>query len=152
MLSPFTPSMTTLRMITPTIVAITREVLATVPGSHREAFVGLGATRWETIRAVVLPQARAGIVGASLLALARAMGETMAVTMTIGNADAVPTGLFDPAQTIASKVATTWPEAFGDLQVSALMGLGLVLMLMSVGIVLTTRLMLRGSRRDGARA
>ena len=78
-------------MVTPTIVAITREVIATVPQSHREAIIGLGGTRWETIRQVVLPAARSGIIGAIHPGLGRAMGETMAVTMTIGNADHVPT-------------------------------------------------------------
>jgi phosphate transport system permease protein len=138
-------------MVTPTIVAITREVLSTIPQSHREAYLGLGATRWEMIRTVVLPQARAGIVGASLLALGRAMGETMAVTMTIGNADLVPSGLFNPAQTIASKLATSWGEAADGIERSSLIALGLVLMVLAVGLVLATRLLAHGSlRRPGA--
>jgi phosphate transport system permease protein len=131
-------------MVTPTIVAITREVFATVPQSNREAMLGLGGTRWETIRRVVLPAARSGIVGASILALGRAMGETMAVTMTIGNADRVPTGLFEPAQTIASKIATSWNEASQAAEQQALIGLGLVLMVLSVAMVFATRVLLRG--------
>ncbi len=131
-------------MVTPTIVAITREVFATVPQSHREAMLGLGGTRWEAIRRVVLPAARSGIIGASILALGRAMGETMAVTMTIGNADQVPSGLFEPAQTIASKIATSWNEASQAVEQQALIGLGLVLMVLSVIMVLTTRVMIRG--------
>lgn len=134
-------------MITPTIVAITREVLSTIPQSHREALLGLGATRWETIRAVVLPQARSAIIGASLLALGRAMGETMAVTMTIGNADRLPSGLFDPAQTIASKLATSWGEASDGVERSSLIALGLVLLILTLGLVLVTRLLARRSLR-----
>jgi len=138
-------------MITPTIVAITREVLSTIPQSHREAYLGLGATRWETIKNVVLPQARTGIIGAALLALGRAMGETMAVTMTIGNADRLPSGLFDPAQTIASKLATSWGEASDGIERSSLIALGLVLLVLAVILVLATRLLAHGSlRRPGA--
>ena len=138
-------------MVTPTIVAITREVFATVPQANREAMLGLGATRWETIRRVVLPAARSGIIGASILALGRAMGETMAVTMTIGNADRVPSGLFEPAQTIASKIATSWNEASQAAEQQALIGLGLVLMVLSVAMVFATRVLLRG-RFVGRRA
>ena len=82
-----------------------------VPDSQREAMLALGATRWETIRRAVLPYARSGIIGAVILGLGRALGETMAVTMVIGNKDAIPTSLFDQTQTIASKIATTFNEA-----------------------------------------
>lgn len=133
-------------MVTPTMVAITREVFATVPQAHREAMIGIGGTRWETIRRVVLPQARSGVIGAAILALGRAIGETMAVTMTIGNADRIPSGLFAPAQTIASKIATSWNEASTGIETQSLIGLGLVLMVVSVTMVIATRTLLRGRR------
>ena len=98
-------------MILPTIVTISREVIRPSRASQREAMFALGATRWETIRRAVVPYARSGIIGAVILGLGRALGETMAVTMVIGNKDAIPTRLFDQAQTIASKIATTFSEA-----------------------------------------
>ena len=103
-------------MILPTIVSISREVIRSVPDSQREAMVALGATRWETITKAVLPYARSGIVGAMILGLGRALGETMAVTMIIGNGQNIPTRLFDQAQTIASKIATTFNEATAGLR------------------------------------
>jgi phosphate transport system permease protein len=128
-------------MILPTIVSISREVISTVPGSQREAMLALGATRWEVIRVVVLPAARSGIVGAIILGLGRALGETMAVTMVIGNAQGIPHGIFDQAQTIASQIATTFNEAQVGLQTSALIGLGLILLVITLGLNVVARLL-----------
>src|SRR5437879_3639642 len=111
-----------------------------VPDTQREAALSLGATRWETTRLAVLRYARAGIFGAVVLGLGRAVGETMAVTMTIGNRNAIFTSLFDPGQTISSLIANNWLEA-GSLELSALIELGLVLMLVSLLINAFARLM-----------
>ena len=128
-------------MILPTIVTISREVIQAVPGSQREAMFALGATRWETIRRAVIPFARSGIIGAVILGLGRALGETMAVTMVIGNKDEIPTGLFGQAQTIASKIATTFNEASVGLQTSSLIALGLVLLVMTIVMNIVARLL-----------
>jgi phosphate transport system permease protein len=146
----FTASLILAIMVTPTIVAVSREVILALPISYREAYIGLGATRWETVSAVVLPSVRAGLLGACILALGRAMGETMAVTMTIGNADRVPTGLFDQGQTIASKIATSFVEASGDAERGALLGLGLVLMVITLAIGVVARLLVGRSRAAAA--
>src|SRR5881409_3558953 len=127
-------------MIIPTISAVSREALLAVPNSQREAALSLGATRWETTRLAVLRYARAGIFGAVVLGLGRAVGETMAVTMTIGNRNAIFTSLFDPGQTISSLIANNWLEA-GSLELSALIELGLVLMLVSLLINAFARFM-----------
>lgn len=128
-------------MILPTIVSVAREVITSVPHSQREAMLALGATRWETVSKAVLPAARSGIVGAIILGLGRALGETMAVTMVIGNGDHVPTSVFDTAQTIASKIATSFSESSGGIQTSALIGLGLVLLVITVGLNIVARLL-----------
>ncbi len=128
-------------MILPTIVTISREVLQAVPGSQREAMFALGATRWETIRRVVVPFARSGIIGAVILGLGRALGETMAVTMVIGNKDSIPSSLFDQTQTIASKIATTFNEAPAGLPSSSLIALGLILLVMTVIMNIVARLL-----------
>lgn len=138
-------------MILPTIVTISREVIQAVPGSQREAMLALGATRWETIRRAVVPFARSGIIGAVILGLGRALGETMAVTMVIGNKDEIPTGLFGQAQTIASKIATTFNEASVGLQTSSLIALGLVLLVMTIVMNIVARLLVwRVAGPDGA--
>lgn len=128
-------------MILPTIVSIAREVIVAVPRSQREAMLALGATRWEVVSRAVLPYARSGIIGAIILGLGRALGETMAVTMVIGNSQAIPDSLFDQAQTIASKIATTFNEASVGLQVSSLIALGLVLLVISVILNILARLL-----------
>jgi phosphate transport system permease protein len=119
-------------MILPFIAAVAREVLQAVPRSQREAALALGATRWEMIRDAVLPNARAGLVGAMILGLGRALGETMAVTMVIGNAHLLPTSLFQPAYTIASLLANQFAEASGPLHVSALMAAAGVLLAVTI--------------------
>ncbi len=128
-------------MIVPTIVSVSREVITSVPASQREAMYALGATRWEVVTKAVLPAARSGIAGAVILGLGRALGETMAVTMVIGNAQDIPTSLFDQAQTIASKIATTFNEASLGLQTSSLIALGLILLVMTVILNIVARLL-----------
>jgi phosphate transport system permease protein len=128
-------------MIVPTIVSISREVISSVPNSQREAMAALGATRWETVTKAVLPFARSGIVGAIILGLGRALGETMAVTMVIGNGQNIPKGLFDQAQTIASKIATTFNEATIGIQTSSLIALGFILLVLTIGLNVVARLL-----------
>jgi phosphate transport system permease protein len=145
----FTASLILAVMTTPTIVAVGREVILALPRSYREAYIGLGATRWETVRRVILPSVRAGLLGAGILALGRAMGETMAVTMTIGNADRIPGGLFDQGQTIASKIATSFVEASSPEELSALLALGLVLMAVTLLVGIVARLLIGRTRTAG---
>jgi phosphate transport system permease protein len=114
-------------MITPTISAISREVFRAIPETQREAALGLGATRWEMTWLAVLKSSRAGIAGAVILGLGRALGETMAVTMVIGNRAQVSASLFAPAQTMASVIANEYAEATTDLHIAALMQVGLAL-------------------------
>ena len=128
-------------MVLPTIVSIAREVIRSVPDSQREAMLALGATRWEVITKAVLPFARSGIVGAIILGLGRALGETLAVTMVIGNGQAIPTHLFDQAQTIASKIATTFNEATIGIQTSSLIALGLILLVITITLNVFARLL-----------
>jgi phosphate transport system permease protein len=128
-------------MILPTIVAISRDVITAVPDSQREAMLALGATRSEMITKAVLPYARSGIIGAVILGLGRALGETMAVTMVIGNRPKLPRSVFDSSQTIASQIATTFNEASIGLQTSALIGLGLVLLLITMTLNVVARLL-----------
>lgn len=115
-------------MILPYITAVARDVLRAVPNDQREAMLALGATRWETIWRVVVPYARSGIIGGLMLGLGRAVGETMAVTMVIGNRPEISACLFNPAYTLASLIANEFTEATYDLYVSVLIELGLVLL------------------------
>jgi phosphate transport system permease protein len=117
-------------MVTPIISAVVRDVLAAVPSSQREAALALGATKWEMIR-VVLVNGAPGIAGAVILGLGRALGETMAVTMVIGNRPQISPSLFEPSYTIASAIANEFTEATGDLYLSALVELGLILFLVT---------------------
>lgn len=119
-------------MILPIITAISRDSLASLPPELRQASLGLGATRWETIFRVLIPAAFSGIVGGIMLALGRAMGETMAVTMIIGNVNRITRiSILEPANTISSLIANQFAEASG-MQVAALMYAGLVLMLLTL--------------------
>ncbi len=113
-------------MITPIITAVVRDILEAVPVTQREAALALGATKWETTK-IVLANASSGIAGAVILGLGRAIGETMAVTMIIGNRPQISASLFDPAYTIASVIANEFTEATGDLYLSALVEMGLIL-------------------------
>jgi len=119
-------------MIIPIISSIAREVLSVVPQHQREAALALGATRWEMIRLAVLRNARAGIVGGIILGLGRALGETMAVTMVIGNRPEIAKSLFAPGYTMASVLANEFSEAAGDLYLSALIEIGLALFLVTI--------------------
>jgi len=119
-------------MIIPIISSITREVLMVVPQHQREGVLALGATRWEMIRVGVLRNARAGIVGGIILGLGRALGETMAVTMVIGNRPQIAKSLFAPGYTMASVLANEFSEATGDTYLSALVEIGLALFLVTI--------------------
>jgi phosphate transport system permease protein len=119
-------------MIVPLISSITREVLMVVPQHQREGVLALGATRWEMIRMGVLRNARAGIVGGIILGLGRALGETMAVTMVIGNRPEIAKSLFAPGYTMASVLANEFSEATGDIYLSALIEIGLALFLVTI--------------------
>jgi phosphate transport system permease protein len=116
-------------MILPYTSAVAREVLLAVPRSQREAALALGATKWEMIRDAVVPYARSGIIGGVILGLGRALGETMAVTMLIGNRPEIASSLFAPGYTMASVIANEFSEATGDMHIAALMAVGAVLML-----------------------
>ncbi len=118
-------------MVLPIIIAISRDSLSSLPPDLRQASLGLGATRWETIFRVLIPAAISGIVGGVMLGLGRAMGETMAATMIIGNSNRLSISILDPANTIASLIANQFAEADG-LQISALMYAGLVLMILTL--------------------
>ncbi len=126
----FTSSIILAIMIVPYATSVSSEVIRMVPGELREAAYSLGATRWEVISGVVIPSARSGIVASYIMALGRALGETMAVTMLIGNSNRMPTGLFGPANTLASLIANEFGEAQG-IKLSSLIALGLILFLIT---------------------
>jgi len=138
-------------MIVPYASSLARDALALVPQSQREAMFALGATRWEVVRRVVIPYARAGIFSGVVLALARALGETMAVTMLIGNAVNLPYTVFGPAATMASLIANEFTEADTDLHLSALIAVGFVLLLLSLLTNLAAGWMLRRLARGEGR-
>jgi phosphate transport system permease protein len=127
-------------MIVPTVAAISRDVIRVVPDNQREAMIALGATRWEMIFQAVLPYARSGIIGALILALGRAVGETIAATMVIGNASYIGPNLLSSGDTLASKIANNFSDA-SDLARSALFELGLILLLLSVALNVLARLL-----------
>lgn len=119
-------------MILPTVTAISREVILAVPDTQREGMIALGATKWEMIKGAVLPYARAGIVGAAVLGLARALGETMAVTMVIGNSSTkITPSLFTPGYTMASAIANQFKEADKEIYYSAIVEIALVLLIVA---------------------
>jgi phosphate transport system permease protein len=118
-------------MVIPYIISVSREVLLSVPRDQREAALALGSTRWESTWKVVVPFAKTGIMGSIFLALARALGETMAVTMVIGNTPTINSSLFSPGYSIAAVIANEFTEATGDMHLSALIELGLVLFLLT---------------------
>ncbi len=129
-------------MILPTIASVSRDVLEAVPSTLREGALALGATRWEMVRKAVLPSARSGILGAVILGLGRALGETMAVTMVIGNRADISFSLFDPSYTLASVIANEYAEASSDLYLSALTELGLILFGVTVVLNIIARLLI----------
>jgi len=136
-------------MILPFIVSISREALLAVPREQREAALAIGATRWEATWQVVVPFARLGILGSAFLALARALGETMAVTMVIGNDPRIGPSLFAPGYSIAAIIANEFTEATGDLHLSALVELGLVLFVLTFVINGLARLLILATTRRG---
>ena len=136
-LDVFTAGIVLAIMIIPIISAVSREVIKAVPHSQKEAAYALGATRWEMVKTAILPYGKSGLLGASFLGLGRAIGETILVTMIIGNAvglSAIPNSLFSPSQTLSSIIANEFNEASGSFQLSALIGLGLVLFMMTLFI------------------
>lgn len=128
-------------MILPIISSLTRDIMTAVPNSQREAVLALGATRWEMIRVGVLRNSRIGIVGAVMLGLGRALGETMAVTMVIGNHADISKSLFAPGYTLASVIANEFSEATGDVYLSALIEIGLALFLVTIVVNTIARLL-----------
>jgi len=137
-------------MVVPFIISVSREVLLAVPSEQREAALALGATRWETTWKVVVPYARTGIFGSIFLALARALGETMAVTMVIGNTPKVSASLFAPGYSIAAVIANEFTEAVGDLYLNSLIELGLVLFLITFILNGLARLLILATTQRGA--
>jgi len=140
--SLFSASIVLSIMIVPFIISVSREVLLAVPVDQREAALSLGATKWETTSQVVVPYAKRGIYGSIFLALARALGETMAVTMVVGNVPKVQASLLAPGDSIASVIANQFTEATSDLYVSALIELGLVLFAITIIINGLARLLI----------
>ena len=135
-------------MILPIVSAISREVIRTVPDDHREAALALGATRWEAIRLAVLPYSRAGIAGASMLGLGRAIGETIAVTIVIGNAPTIGSHLFSQGYTLAAVIANEFGEAADDpLHRAALIAAGLVLFGLTLVVNAAARILVRRAER-----
>ncbi len=137
-------------MVLPYISSVSREVLMAVPRSQREATLALGATKWESIWGAVLPFAKSGIIGGVILGLGRALGETMAVTMLIGNRPEISASLFAPGYTMASLIANEFSEASGDLHLSALMAVGFTLFVITLVVNAVARwLVMRVSRIGG---
>ncbi len=145
----FTSSVVLAIMILPFIVSISREALMAVPREQREAALAVGATRWESTWQAVVPFARLGIIGSVFLALARALGETMAVTMVIGNDPRINASLLAPGYSIAAVIANEFTEATSDVHLSALVELGLVLFLLTMIINGFARLLILSTTRKG---
>jgi phosphate transport system permease protein len=134
-------------MVVPFISSITREVMLTVPQHQREGVLALGATQWEMIRTGILRNARVGIVGGIMLGLGRALGETMAVTMVIGNRPEIAKSLFAPGYTMASMIANEFTEATGNLYLSAIVEIGLALFLLTLVVNALARLLVWATTR-----
>ncbi|MBK7716714.1 MAG: phosphate ABC transporter permease subunit PstC [Gemmatimonadetes bacterium] len=129
-------------MVMPFIMSVAREVLLAVPGTQREAALALGATRWEAVMSAIIPYARSGIIGAVILGLGRALGETMAVTMLIGNRNEISASLFAPGYTMAAVIANEFTEAVGDMHLAALAYVALVLFMLTVLVNAAARLLI----------
>jgi phosphate transport system permease protein len=137
-------------MVLPFITSISRDVFEAVPPVLKEAAYGVGCTTWEVVRYVVLPYSRVGVIGGVMLGLGRALGETMAVTFVIGNAHRISASLFAPATTISATIANEFNEAYGDLYISSLIALGLILFIITFIVLAIARYMLmRMERRIG---
>src|SRR5579884_966363 len=139
-------------MVAPFIISVSREVLLAVPVEQREAALAVGATKWEATWQIVLPNASTGIIGSVFLALARALGETMAVTMVIGNTPKITASLFSPGYSIAAVIANEFAEASGRLYVSSLIFLGLVLFGLTIVINAVARILVLTTSRSGVAA
>ena len=145
----FTAGIVLAIMVIPYIISVSREVLLSVPRDQREAALALGATRWESTWKVVVPFAKTGIMGSIFLALARALGETMAVTMVIGNTPRIAASLFAPGYSIAAVIANEFTEATGDLYLQSLIALGLVLFILTFVINGLARLLIVVTTQKG---
>lgn len=139
----FTSSIILTIMILPYSASIGREVIQLVPDDLKEAAYSLGATRFEVVRKIVLPYARSGIFAGIILSLGRALGETMAVTMLIGNQNIIPKGIFSPANTMASLIANDFAETTEELYLSAIIEIGLILFLITMAINLIGRIIIK---------
>jgi phosphate transport system permease protein len=148
--SLFIASLVLAVMILPTLTAVSRDVIRAVPRGMKENAVALGATWWETTWRVILPSARPGIFGATILALGRALGETIAVTMVIGNNYQIPPSIFSPAYTLASVIANEFTEATGQIYPAALVELGLVLILVTLIVNIIALLLVRSAAARAA--
>jgi phosphate transport system permease protein len=141
-------------MIMPYVMSVAREVLLAVPNTQREAALALGATRWEAVTTAVIPYARSGLIGAIILGLGRALGETMAVTMVIGNRHEIAASLFAPGYTMAAAIANEFTEAVGDLHLSALAYVAFLLFVVTVVVNAGARILIwrvaRGSAAGSA--
>jgi phosphate transport system permease protein len=146
--SLFNASLVLAVMVLPTLAAISRDVIRAVPRGLKENAVALGATWWETTWRVILPAARPGIFGATILALGRALGETIAVTMVIGNRYEIPQSVFQPAYTLASVIANEFTEATGTVYPAALIELGLVLIFVTLTVNVIALLLMRSVSRE----
>jgi phosphate transport system permease protein len=146
----FTAGIVLAIMVIPYIISVSREVLLSVPRDQREAALALGATRWESTWKVVVPFAKTGIMGSIFLALARALGETMAVTMVIGNTPRIAASLFAPGYSIAAVIANEFTEATGDLYLQSLIALGLVLFILTFVINGLARLLIVVTTQKGS--
>jgi phosphate transport system permease protein len=140
-LSFFTAGIILSFMVIPIITAVSRDAIKAVPDTQREAMLAMGATRWETISRVVIPYCRSGLVGAVILGLGRALGETMAVTMVIGNADKLTAFLFSPGTTIASKIASNFSEASSGVFTGSLVELALILFAVTLLVNVVARVL-----------
>ena len=145
----FTAAIILAIMILPFISSVTRDVFETVPAVLKEAAYGLGCTTWEVVRRVVIPHTRAGVIGAIMLALGRALGETMAVTFVIGNAHRIAASILAPGTTISATIANEFTEATGDLYTSSLIALGLILFIVTFIVLAAARFMLHRMERQG---
>jgi len=138
-------------MVLPFITSISRDVFETVPPMLKESAYGIGCTKWEVVRNIVIPFTRVGVMGGVMLGLGRALGETMAVTFVIGNAHKISASLIGPGTTISATIANEFTEAEGDLYTSSLIALGLILFMITFVVLALARLMLMRMNRQGGR-
>jgi phosphate transport system permease protein len=147
----FTAGLVLAIMVLPYVTSVMREVFQMTPQSLKEAAYGIGATQWEVVWGVVVPWSRTGIIGALMLGLGRALGETMAVTFVVGNAHRIHASLLAPGTTISATIASEFTEAYGDLYTSSLIALGLILFVLTFTIIAGARLLLMRAESGGSR-